>query len=157
MQARVVRQTRSGNKSEQKGSPLRLTNGFYINRLTFNLWVHHGDSMQVGKRNPLGTVTFTGTCPTSGPGSFATVGYSNQGEVSSQETVAVPLIDDGDFVIVINAATANLTGSKRQDKQYYAHTGFPGASRRTSRIRPSRIFLSLCSAAHARSRSTATG
>ena len=43
-----------------KGSPLRLTNGFYIKLLAFNLWVHHGDSMQVGKRNPLGTVTFTG-------------------------------------------------------------------------------------------------
>ena len=43
-----------------KGSPLCLTNGFYIKLLAFNLWVHHGDSMQVGKRNPLGTVTFTG-------------------------------------------------------------------------------------------------
>ena len=42
------------------GSPLRLTNEFYIKLLAFNLWVHHGDSMQVGKRNPLGTVTFTG-------------------------------------------------------------------------------------------------
>jgi hypothetical protein len=42
------------------GSPLPLTNGFYIKLLAFNLWVHHGDSMQVGKRNPLGTVTFTG-------------------------------------------------------------------------------------------------
>jgi hypothetical protein len=41
-------------------APLRLTNGFYIKRLAFNGWVHHGDSMQVGKRNPLGTVTFTG-------------------------------------------------------------------------------------------------
>ena len=35
-------------------------NEFYIKLLAFNLWVHHGDSMQVGKRNPLGTVTFTG-------------------------------------------------------------------------------------------------
>lgn len=42
------------------GIPFRLTNGFYIKLLSFNLWVHHGDSMQVGKRNPLGTVTFTG-------------------------------------------------------------------------------------------------
>jgi hypothetical protein len=41
-------------------SPLRLTNGFYIKLLGFNLWVHLGDAMQVGKRNPLGTVTFTG-------------------------------------------------------------------------------------------------
>jgi hypothetical protein len=42
------------------GSPLHVTNEFYIKPLSFNLWVHHGDSMQVGKRNPLGTVTFTG-------------------------------------------------------------------------------------------------
>ena len=41
-------------------NPFRLTNGFYIKLLSFNLWVYHGDSMQVGKRNPLGTVTFTG-------------------------------------------------------------------------------------------------
>ena len=41
-------------------SPLRLTNGFYIKLLAFNLWVNPGDAMQVGKRNPLGTVTFTG-------------------------------------------------------------------------------------------------
>lgn len=42
------------------GSPLRSTSRFYIKLLEFNLWVHHGDSMQVGKRNPLGAVTFTG-------------------------------------------------------------------------------------------------
>ena len=39
--------------------PPSLKNEFYIKLLAFNLWVHHGDSMQVGKRNPLGTVTFT--------------------------------------------------------------------------------------------------
>ena len=41
-------------------SLLHLTNEFYIKLLAFNLWVDHGDPMQVGKRNPLGTVTFTG-------------------------------------------------------------------------------------------------
>jgi len=35
-------------------------NEFYITLLAFNLWVHHGDSMQVGQRNPLGIVTFIG-------------------------------------------------------------------------------------------------
>ena len=40
--------------------PLRFTNGFYVKLLAFNLWVHPGDAMQVGQRNPLGTVTFTG-------------------------------------------------------------------------------------------------
>ena len=42
------------------GSPLRFTNGFSVKLLAFTLWVHPGDAMQVGKRNPLGTVTFTG-------------------------------------------------------------------------------------------------
>lgn len=37
-----------------------------------------------------------------------------------------PHINDGDFVIVVNAAKANLTGNKMQDKQYYKHTGFVG-------------------------------
>lgn len=41
-------------------SPFRFTNGFYSKLLAFNWWVHPGDSMQVGKRNPLGTVAFTG-------------------------------------------------------------------------------------------------
>lgn len=40
--------------------PLCSPNECYIKLLAFNLWVHHGDSMQVGKRNPLGAVTFTG-------------------------------------------------------------------------------------------------
>ena len=40
--------------------PPSLNNECSIKLLAFNLWVHHGDSMQVGKRNPLGTVTFTG-------------------------------------------------------------------------------------------------
>ena len=41
-------------------APFRSTHEFSITLLAFNLWVHPGDSMQVGKRNPLGTVTFTG-------------------------------------------------------------------------------------------------
>lgn len=37
-----------------------------------------------------------------------------------------PHIDDGDFVIVVNASKANLTGNKLADKLYHTHTGFPG-------------------------------
>lgn len=37
-----------------------------------------------------------------------------------------PHIDDGDYVIVINAAKANLSGNKLADKVYYSHTAFPG-------------------------------
>jgi large subunit ribosomal protein L13 len=37
-----------------------------------------------------------------------------------------PHIDDGDFVIVINADKVKLTGAKWSDKIYYRHTNFPG-------------------------------
>ncbi|MBM3516892.1 MAG: 50S ribosomal protein L13 [Alphaproteobacteria bacterium] len=37
-----------------------------------------------------------------------------------------PHVDDGDHVIVINAEKVRLTGRKRADKVYYAHTGYPG-------------------------------
>lgn len=38
----------------------------------------------------------------------------------------VPHQDMGDFVIIINAAKAALTGNKYQDKKYYRHSQFPG-------------------------------
>jgi large subunit ribosomal protein L13 len=37
-----------------------------------------------------------------------------------------PHVDDGDNVIVINAAKAVLTGRKREKKVYHHHTGFIG-------------------------------
>ena len=37
-----------------------------------------------------------------------------------------PHMDDGDNVIVINAAKAVLTGRKREKKVYHHHTGFIG-------------------------------
>lgn len=37
-----------------------------------------------------------------------------------------PHIDGGDYVVVINAANAVVTGNKETDKIYYHHTGFPG-------------------------------
>jgi large subunit ribosomal protein L13 len=37
-----------------------------------------------------------------------------------------PHVDCGDYVIVINAEKVKLTGKKRQDKQYFRHTGYPG-------------------------------
>ena len=37
-----------------------------------------------------------------------------------------PHVDNGDFVIVINAAKVALTGSKLDDKLAYRHSGFPG-------------------------------
>jgi large subunit ribosomal protein L13 len=35
-------------------------------------------------------------------------------------------IDTGDFVIVLNAGKAVLTGKKEEQKIYHRHTGFPG-------------------------------
>ncbi len=37
-----------------------------------------------------------------------------------------PHVDDGDNVIIINAAKVKLTGKKYEDKVYYWHTGYPG-------------------------------
>lgn len=37
-----------------------------------------------------------------------------------------PHIDGGDYVIVVNAADAKVTGSKELKKMYYRHSGFPG-------------------------------
>ncbi|HET9795181.1 MAG TPA: 50S ribosomal protein L13, partial [Thermoanaerobaculia bacterium] len=43
-----------------------------------------------------------------------------------------PSLDNGDFVVVINAGKAVLTGRKEQDKMYRRHTGFPGGLRETN-------------------------
>lgn len=37
-----------------------------------------------------------------------------------------PHMDDGDFVIVINAEKVKLTGNKLADEKFYWHTGHPG-------------------------------
>lgn len=41
-------------------------------------------------------------------------------------------IDNGDFVIVTNAAKIKLTGNKWDDKMYYRHTGYMGGLKETS-------------------------
>ncbi len=43
-----------------------------------------------------------------------------------------PNQDAGDFVVIINAAKVRLTGSKRDDKLYHRHTGYPGGIRTVS-------------------------
>ena len=37
-----------------------------------------------------------------------------------------PHMDNGDFVIVVNASKVRVTGSKAQQKIYYRHSGYPG-------------------------------
>jgi len=41
-------------------------------------------------------------------------------------------VDTGDFVIVINAEKVALTGTKRENKVEYRHSGYPGGLRSTS-------------------------
>ena len=37
-----------------------------------------------------------------------------------------PHIDNGDYVVVVNAKDIVVTGEKMTDKMYYRHSGFPG-------------------------------
>ncbi len=37
-----------------------------------------------------------------------------------------PHIDNGDYVVVINAKNLKVTGNKMTGKKYYRHSGFPG-------------------------------
>ena len=38
-----------------------------------------------------------------------------------------PHMDMGDFVIIINAEKIKVTGNKEEDKNYFRHSGYPGA------------------------------
>lgn len=43
-----------------------------------------------------------------------------------------PHVDGGDYVVVINAEKAVVTGAKETDKKYYRHSGFPGGIKEAS-------------------------
>ncbi len=38
----------------------------------------------------------------------------------------VPYLDQGDYVVLINAALVKVTGKKENQKIYYRHSGYPG-------------------------------
>lgn len=40
-----------------------------------------------------------------------------------------PHVDCGDNVVIVNAARVEVTGSKRTDKRYWRHSGYPGGIR----------------------------
>ena len=46
-----------------------------------------------------------------------------------------PHVDSGDFVIVVNADKAVLTGRKEQQKTYYRHSTYPGGLKSESAAR----------------------
>ena len=41
-------------------------------------------------------------------------------------------MDNGDFVIIINADKIKITGNKAESKIYYRHTGYPGGIKSTN-------------------------
>ena len=41
-----------------------------------------------------------------------------------------PHVDVGDFVVIVNAGKVALTGSKRDEKVAYRHSGYPGGLKR---------------------------
>ena len=43
-----------------------------------------------------------------------------------------PHLDNGDFVIIVNAAKVKVTGNKTANKMYYRHSGYPGGLKETS-------------------------
>ncbi len=43
-----------------------------------------------------------------------------------------PHLDNGDFVVVVNAGKVKVTGKKVQQKTYYRHSGYPGGLKETS-------------------------
>ena len=47
-----------------------------------------------------------------------------------RKTQFVNFLDVGDFVIVINAEKVNVTGDKKEQKIYYAHSLYPGGLRK---------------------------
>ncbi|MGN6088701.1 MAG: 50S ribosomal protein L13 [Actinomycetes bacterium] len=45
-----------------------------------------------------------------------------------------PHVDMGDFVVIINADKVALTGSKRENKMAYRHSGYPGGLKAVSYV-----------------------
>jgi large subunit ribosomal protein L13 len=48
------------------------------------------------------------------------------------KAIFAPHIDTGDFVVIVNAEKVALTGSKRDTKLAYRHSGYPGGLSATS-------------------------
>lgn len=48
------------------------------------------------------------------------------------KAIFAPHVDTGDFVIIVNADKVALTGSKREQKIAYRHSGYPGGLKATN-------------------------
>lgn len=42
----------------------------------------------------------------------------------------VPYLDNGDYVVIINASEVKVTGKKMDQKVYFRHSGYPGGDKR---------------------------
>jgi len=59
--------------------------------------------------------------------------------------IFTPNYDNGDNVIVVNAAGARLSGRKMEQKKYYRYSGYPGGLKQTPvarmmSVRPDQVF-----------------
>lgn len=52
--------------------------------------------------------------------------------VGKHKSTYTPHMDNGDFVIVINAEKIVVTGKKMADKTYYRHSGYIGSTKETT-------------------------
>ena len=57
----------------------------------------------------------------------------------------VPHVDNGDFVVAVNASKVRFTGNKLKDKHYRRHSGYPGGlkditAEKLLKKNPERIF-----------------
>jgi large subunit ribosomal protein L13 len=43
-----------------------------------------------------------------------------------------PHVDNGDFIVVVNAEKIRVTGNKMVEKKYYRHSGYPGGIKERS-------------------------
>lgn len=50
------------------------------------------------------------------------------------KAIYAPHLDTGDFVIIVNAGRVALTGSKREQKRAYRHSGYPGGLKSVSYV-----------------------
>jgi len=48
------------------------------------------------------------------------------------KTNFTPQMDNGDFLVIINASKIKISGKKIEQKEYIHHTGYPGGLRRES-------------------------
>ncbi len=52
--------------------------------------------------------------------------------MGKHKAVYSPHMDNGDYIVVINAREIKVTGRKEEQKKYYRHSGYPGGFKEVS-------------------------